>query len=189
MHKTKYALQGTGYFVKLFIAQHPLCVRLKALGSTNVHALLCDPELFITLNITTLSGVLCNSFYDLKPTTTYAVYSTDVFTRLEIRNQKHTVTKLSLNTVIRTDYLFAPTHQIHYVPFNFKGLMVLEHDKGSFGYATLPHYFEPTFAFHFELLTLPQLPQPFVKTIRVNGQLLRFKKPNTLNYGMQVFCI
>jgi hypothetical protein len=183
---TKYALQGTGYFVKLFNAQHPLCVRLKALGSINVHASLCDPELFTMLNITMLSGVLCTSFQDLKPTSTYAVYSTDVFTRLEIRNPKHTRTKLSLHDIIRTDYLFAPTHHVHFAPFNFKGLMVLEHDKGSFGYATLPHCFEPTFALDFELINLPQLPQPFVKTIRINGQLLRFTKTNTLNYGMQV---
>jgi hypothetical protein len=186
---TKYTLQGTGYFVKLFNAQHPLCVRLKAIGSTNVHALLCDPELFTMLNITTFSGVLFTSFYDLKPTTTYAVYSTDVFTRLEIRTPKHTRTKLSLHDIIRTDYLFAPTHHVHFAPFNFKGLMVLEHDKGSFGYATLPHCFEPTFTLDFELISLPHLALPFVKTIRINGQLLRFKKPNTLNYGMQVFWV
>ena len=65
--------------------------------------------------------------------------------------------------------------------------MVAEFDKGHFGTTIHPTEFKIGDTINFESVLSLQLKQKCIKTITVNGNEVRLKRPDTVNMGTQVF--
>jgi len=180
---TKFSISGSGYFVKLFDAEHQLYTALKTVNPEFIHNTLFNIEQFKKLNLKRSNGVVYNSYLEIEPTETFTVYALDALTRLEMRREKYKSIKIMFRDFAANDFLFPPEYEITRIELQSTSLQILEFDKGNFGTSTFPKYFENTDKLSFETLYIPHLKQHFIKTIKANNQVLSFKKLDTLNYG------
>ena len=154
-----------------------------------IHEIVTNHDAFAKLKLSDSTGRLYNSFHEIVADEIFPVYAEDAFTRLEIKpsNSDRRI-KLMLKDIERTDYLFVPEY-IHNKTtlLENKGLMVAELDKGHFGTTVHPVEFKIGDTINFESVWSPQLNQKCIKTIIVNGNEVRLKRPDTVNMGTWVF--
>jgi len=67
--------------------------------------------------------------------------------------------------------------------------MVAGFDKGHFGTTIHPIEFKISNNINFESIQILELNQKYIKTITVNGNEVRIKRPDTVNMGMWVFIV
>jgi hypothetical protein len=189
MNKTRFSVIGSGYFIKIFDTDHPLYLKVQKMDIPSIYEIITNHDAFAKLNLADHTGRLYNSFYEVMADEIFPVYAMDPYTRLEIKpDNSDKRIKLMLKDIERTDYLFVPEYiQNTTTLLQNKGLMVAEFDKGHFGTTTHPTEFKIGDTIHFESVWSPQLKQKCIKTITVNGNIVRLKRPDTVNLGTQVF--
>ncbi|HXU27928.1 MAG TPA: hypothetical protein VN698_11910 [Bacteroidia bacterium] len=191
MNKTRFSVVGSGYFIKMFDMDHPLYLKVQGMDAATIYEIATNPDAFAKLKMTDSTGRPYNSFHEIMATEIFPVYVEDAFTRLEIKpsNTEKRI-KLMLKDIERTDYLFVPEYiQNKTTLLQNKGLMVAEFDKGHFGTTIHPVEFKIGDTINFESVWSPQLKQKCIKSITVNGNEVRLKRPDTVNLGTQVFII
>lgn len=189
MDNTRYSIIGSGYFVKYFDSNHPLYVKLKSIKNVDVMDYLLDYNSLSELNLKDDSGCVYTSFFEIKPSHMFTAYSTDIFTRLEIRTEKYKAIKLFFKDLIRKDYLFPPNYIITETTIQNPGLLIIEYDKGFWGSTKHLHQFEREDQLEFEVVKIPELPATAIKSIKVNGKDVLLKQPDSLNYGIYGYLI
>jgi hypothetical protein len=189
MNKTRFSVIGSGYFIKIFDMDHPLYLKLQGMDIAAIYEIVTNQDAFAKLNLSDHTGKLYNSFHEIMADEIFPVYSMDPYTRLEIKpNNSDKTIKLMLKDIERTDYLFVPEYiQNTTTLLQNKGLMVAEFDKGHFGTTIHPQEFKIGDTINFESVWSLQLKQKCIKTIIINGNEVRLKRPDTVNMGTQVF--
>lgn len=189
MNKTRYSVIGSGYYIKIFDKKHPLYIKLKSIKDADIMTYLLDYNSLAELDLKDESGYTYTSFFEIKPSKMITAFSTDIFTRLEIRAEKYKPIKLFFKDLIRTDYLFPPNYIMSETVLQNEGLLVIEYDKGFFGGTKHLHQFDPADQLSFEIITIPELNTKAIKSISVNEQEIILKQPDTLNYGIYGYLI
>lgn len=189
MNKTRYSIIGSGYFIKIFDKNHPLYIKLKSIKCPDIMSYLQDYNSIKELDLKDEFGYTYSSFFEIKPSKMLMAYSTDIFTRLEIRTDKYKPIKLFFKDLIRTDYLFPPNYIINESTLENAGLLVIEYDKGFFGSTKHLHQFEREDQLSFDIISIPQLGATAIKSIKVNGDEVILKQPDTLNYFINGYLI
>lgn len=188
MNKTKFSIIGNGYFIKVFDKAHPLYIRLKADKEADIMDYIYDYNSLGKLELKDEFGNLYNSFHEIKPSKLFTAYSIDNYTRLEIKSEKYKPIKLFFKDLI-VDWLFPPNFTITNSILENEGLIVIETDKGFFGKTKHLYQFEKEDELAFDIITIPGLNVKAVKSIKVNGNQVILKQPDTLNYGIYGFMI
>ncbi len=188
MNKTRFSVIGSGYYIKIFNKDHELYQAITNLNHHDPAEFLLDTTLFQSLKLRDKFGEYYNNFYEVRPSNIFPVFCTDQYTRLEIRRDgSRRTSKIFFKDLIRTDYLFQPEYiKKDTVLFN-DGLMALEYDKGHFGVTTHPREFENINQITFELITIPEINEVCIKSIKVADHEVILKQPDTLSYGFQAF--
>jgi len=191
MNKTRFSVVGSGYFIKMFDMDHPLYLKVQGMDIYSIYEIVTNQDAFAKLNMADSTGRLYNSFHEIMATEIFPVYAEDAFTRLEIKSSNtEKRIKLMLKDIERTDYLFVPEYiQNTTTLLHNKGLLIAEFDKGHFGTTIHPVEFKIGDTINFESVWSPQLKQKCIKSITVNGNEVRLKRPDTVNMGTQVFMI
>jgi hypothetical protein len=189
MNKTRFSVVGSGFYIKIFDKNHPLYKRVQGMDAAAIYEIVTNQDAFAKLKLSDSTGRFYNSFHEIMADELFPVYAEDTFTRLEIKpsNSEKRI-KLMLKDIERTDYLFVPEYiQNKTTPLQNKGLMVAEFDKGHFGTTIHPVEFKIGDTINFESVWSSELNQKCIKTITVNGNEIRLKRPDTVNLGTQVF--
>lgn len=189
-NRTKYSVIGTGYVVKIFNKNHPLYIKLKSIPPhVDFKEYLYNLRSFESLGFKDENGRTYASFFEMKPSKSFNLYRPDVYSRLEIKLEGFRHKKIFFQNLVRTDYLFPPTYLLRESVLENEGLLILEDDKGRFGSTTTGRIFYDVEQLNFELMTIPETNEKFVKSIWMDEYELHFKRPDTLNFGMKAFLI
>ncbi len=188
--RTTYSIFGTGYYVKMFDKSHPLYVKLKSIPNVDVNEYTSNIRSVESLGLKDENGRVYQTFFEIKPSKAFYVYNTDVYTRLEIRQEKNTkIKKVFFHNLIRNDYLFPPEYMLRENILVNEGLLVLENDKGNFGSTTHGRVFYALEQLKFEIVCIPEINKKLVGTIYMEEFEVKLKNPDVLNFGVQAFLI
>lgn len=190
-NNTRFSIIGSGYFIKIFNKEHPLYQALANIKHHDPVEYLLDVSLFKTLKLNDKYGAPYNNFYEVRANSTFPVYCTDMYTRLEIRKDgSRKTSKIFFKELVRNDYLFEPEYVKNDLVLSNEGLMVLEYDKGHMGVTVHPRPFDTTInKLLFELITIPEINETCIRYIHVDSNEVILKQPDTLNYAFKAFII
>ncbi len=169
MNRTNYSVIGSGYIIKIFDKSHPLYIKLKSVKDLNLADYLSSYNSLKDLKLEDNMGNLYNSFYEVRANKLFMAYSIDTYTRLEIKNKDSKRLKVFFKELVRTDFLFEPFYELKQTVLQNEGLLVIEYDKGYFGFTNHPTQFSIEDKLSFEVLTIPELNVKCIRTMKVNN--------------------
>lgn len=187
--KTTYSIIGTGYYVKIFDKSHPLYIKLKSIPNLDINEFMSNIRSIESLGLMDEKGHNYQTFFEIKPSKAFYIYNTDVYTRLEIKQEKFKIKKIFFHDLVRKDYLFPPEFLLSETVMKNEGLLVLENDKGKFGATTHGRPFYSLEQLCFELVSIPEINRQFVGTIYMEEYDLKLRNPDVLNFGVQAFLV
>lgn len=181
-HKTRFSINGSGYFFKAFDEAHPLYQALRRTSSTDYHRLLFQIESFKSLELKDEKGKAIETFDALVPSKTWVSYECDAHTRLEIRRERSKSSKIMFQEFQSNNLLFPRNYQFSHHTLKQFPLLVAEYDKGSFGTASIPRSIEDEHQLTFQLLHVSQLNLMLVEKIFLDEDALHFRRHDTITY-------
>lgn len=194
-NRTRFTIIGKGFFVSIFDKTHPLYIKLKSLQESDEHFNLRnyinDFRHFQTLDLKDEAGNPYSTFYEVKPSKIFPVYSlNDGITRLEIKRETYVKpAKKFFWELLEVWDLFPSPFDLHESTLENEGLLFLEKNSGHFGFTVHPRKFMSDDRLSFELINIPELNEKFVKTIKVNENEVILKQPETITTGNYEFLI